>query len=310
MKKINNWMLMALLGGLILVFIGIRTFLSPRLESNLPQRLTEIDSAKVTSLVILPAKARNSEIQLVRKAQKWELKSGDRTGHLEQGGAVAALRLLTALKPQRIVSKKKEKWIEFQVDDSTGTHVKVLANQNTEADVWIGRTGFSQGGVMNGTSFTYVRLNGEKEVYAVEGFLEAQFNRDFNGWRDKSFLRIKRDSIDRIVFHYPSDSSYTLEKRMGKWTSSTQIADSVSVTSYLAGLEFKNLSGFAEVAPAGEAPLTVTFEKKGYPQARVEAWPSTGSWTLRSSHQPDTYFSDMGPHVVQDLLAGRKKFIK
>ena len=185
-----------------------------------------------------------------------------------------------------------------------------MAGSSAEADLWVGRTGFSQGsGGMFAGGFTYVRVQGQNEVYAVEGFLEGQFNRAFNDWRDKSFARFKRDSTNKITFRYPADTSFVLEKKNGKWACGTEFVDSAAVSSYLSGLEYKNISGFSEVTPSGEALAVITFEKDARIMAKIEAWPSSGSWILRSSLQPDTFFTS-GATDTKDVLKGRSELVK
>lgn len=311
MKNVNNWKLIAVLAGLIAIFAGVKTFLSPTLESSLPAALAEIDSSKVTELVIRPARERGTEIHLTREGNHWTLTSGDRFGRMEQGGSATAMASLMRLKPQRMISKKRTKWNEFNVGDSTGTRVRVIAGNSPAADLWVGRTGFATGadGRFMGGGFTYVRVEGEDEVYAVEGFLEGQFNRGFNDWRDKSFTRLKRDSVDRIVFRYPADSSFVIEKKNGKWMSGAYLADSAAVATYINSFEYKNVTSFAAVAPAGEPAAVITFEKGSRTVARIEGWPSSGAWTLRSSQQPNTFFSSEGT-VATDIWKGRTELIK
>ena len=305
MKKANNWILISLLVGLVVIFAALRIFRSPTLESNLPANLTEIDSAKVNELIIVPAKARTNQIRLIRTGKKWELKNGDRTGRLEQRAGATALQSLMDLKPQRIATKRKEKWNEFGVGDSTGTHVKVMAGTSAEADLWIGRTGFLQSPDGNfAGGFTYIRMSDKNDVYAVNTFLEGAFNRDFNDWRDKGFVRLKRDSVDKITFRYPADSSFVLEKRNGKWMMGAVAADSAAIVGYLVGLENKNISTFAEVIPAGAASVDITFEKTSKVVAKIEGWPAQGAWTIRSAYQADTFFSLDGSGVT-DLWKGR-----
>ena len=304
MKKTNNWILIGLFGGLVLIFIAMKFFRSPKLESNLPENLTEVDSSKVTELIVVPGKDRGAEIHLAKVRKDWSLKSGDRTGHLEQGRGSTSLQSLMNLKPQSVLTKRKEKWNEFGVGDSTGTHVKVMEGSSAQSDLWIGRTGFSQS---SGGGYTFIRLNGENEVYSVDGFLEGQFNLGFNDWRDKSFTRLKRDSIDKITFRYPADSSFVIEKKNGKWKMGAVAADSAAVSSYLGGMEYKNITAFAEVAPAGYAVAVITFEKNSNIVATLEGWPGSGSWTVRSSKQPDTFFlSDAS--MTKDVWKGRKAF--
>ena len=130
MKNANNWKLIALFGGLVLVFAAVRIFRSPLMEGNMPTSLLDIDTAKVSELVIIPFKQRDVEVRLV-KAEKWQLKKGDGNWRLDQGAAESALRQLLSVKPQRMVTRKKSKWREFSVSDSTGTRVKVFSGNSS-----------------------------------------------------------------------------------------------------------------------------------------------------------------------------------
>ena len=309
MKKISHWKLIALFGALVVVFAAVRIFRSPMLEGNLPLRLTEIDSSKVTEFIIIPAKGMNEEVRVVR-SEGWKLKRGSETLRAEQGIATNTMRMLIGLRPDRVVSKKKSKWNDFQVGDSTGTHVKLMAGNTVMTNLWIGRSGFTQtpGQQYGGKSFTYVRLDGEEEVFAVEGFLDAQFNRRFDDWRDKSFMRLQRDSVDKVSFRYPADSSFILEKRMGNWMIGNQPADGAAVTAFLGGLEYKNMGSFAGQAPAGNAEIVVTLGNGNKQVGLIEAWPGMGSWIVRSAHQPDIFFSTEGG-AMKDITWGKKKFL-
>lgn len=309
MKKVSLWKLAALFGGLVVIFVSLRVFRSPGLESNLPASLTEFDSAKVTELVIVPAKAKDEEIHIAH-AGSWKLVRDGKTMRLDQGAGVNAVRTLMGLKPERIVSKRKEKWEEFGVGDSTGTRIRVMAGNSVEAALVIGRTAFNQmaGQRYGGTSYTFVRVGDEPEVYTVEGFLETQFNRTADEWRDKSLFRIKKDSVDRIVFQYPSDSSFVLERRQGKWMVANQLADSAAVVAYLNGMEFRN-GTIAAALPAGDPFATITFTKASKTMGTLEAWQSVaGTWFLRGSVQPDTYFAT-DPTTGQGMFKGAGSFL-
>jgi hypothetical protein len=308
MKKTDPWKLAVVLLSLILVFIAVRKFRSPRLEGNLPAVLVELDTARVTEIVITPAKDRSHAVRLTRSGG-WKLMKGEQALRLEQGAAASLLRVLTSIKPERMASKRKEKWDEFQVGDSTGTRVQVIAGASVEADIVIGRSGFGQTPTQayGGPAFTYIRLQDEAEVYAIGGFLDAQFNRAVDDWRDKSFLRVKRDSVTRVTFRYPADSSFVLEKIGGKWTMGSAPVDSMEVRSYLAGMEYRNATAFAPAAPSGSPSVSVTLEKGSKTMGTIEAWPSEGSWTVRTSHQPETFFS-LDAAARKDVFASRARF--
>lgn len=308
MRKIDPWKLAVVLLSLILVFIAVRKFRSPRLEGNLPATLLKLDTAKISEIIITPAKDRNQPVRLTRSGG-WKLMKGEQALRLEQGAAASLLRVLTAFKPERMASKRKEKWDEFQVGDSTGTRVQIMEGNSVEADVVIGRSGFGQTPTQSygGPAFTYIRIQGEPEVYAIGGFLDAQFNRVLDDWRDKSFLRVKRDSITRVAFRYPADSSFVIQKTGGKWTMGGAPVDSMEVRSFLSGMEYRNATAFAPAAPEGSPVLSVTFEQGSKTLGTIEAWPSEGSWTVRTSHQPDTFFS-LDAASRKDVFVPRARF--
>ena len=52
-------------------------------------------------------------------------------------------------------------------------------------DIYIGSFSYNQ---TTRKPKTYVRLNKEKDVFAVEGYLSMTFNRDLNGLRNKSIF--------------------------------------------------------------------------------------------------------------------------
>jgi len=213
------------------------------------------------------------------------------------------------MRPQRMVSKRKDKWNEYQVGDSTGTRVQVKIGEDVEADLVIGRSGFAQTATASygGAAYTYVRKFDEPEVYAVSGFFDAQFNRVLNDWRDKSFTRIKKDSVTRVTFHYSADSSFVVERGNKMWMISGNPVDSLQWNAYLSGLEYKNANLFAPIAPAGMPPVSIQVEKNGKLQATIEAWPGESNWTARSSHQPETFFS-LDESTRKEVFAGRSRF--
>lgn len=310
MKNIDPWKLAVILLSLILVFMAVRKFRSPRLEGNLPAVLVELDTAKITEIVITPAKDRQQPVRLARVGG-WKLMKGEKALRLEQGAVTSLLRVLTTMKPERMASKRKEKWREFQVDDSVGTRIQVMSGSAVEADLVIGRSGFGQTPTQGygGPAFTYVRISEEPEVYAIGGFLEAQVNRPVDDWRDKSFLRVKRDSVTRVSFRYPADSSFVMEKIAGRWMMAGSPVDSMEVRSFLSGMEFRNGSAFAPSAPSGSPPISVTLERGTRVLGTIEAWPTEGNWVVRSSHQPETFFS-MDAATCREVFVAKSRWLK
>ncbi len=310
MKKLNNTWLIAALVVLVGAFFISRFFRAPGLESNLRQQLVQLDTAAITQLRVRPASG-GEEISLQREGVNWKVTQGSKSAFADRSAVNAALSSLSALKPLRMVSRKKDKWNDFQVGDG-GTQVAVYEADRQESNLHIGKTNFvqnQQGGF--GGAYTYVRVGDEDEVYAIDGFLESSFNRTYSDWRNKNFLRVSRDAVSKITFTYPADSSFVLEKKDSVWVVNGQPAAIAPVDTYLGHLAFKNLNSFADdFQPTGAAPVTIKVEARGGPLETIEGWPlPNGQWAFRSTQQP-VIFTSESSSAIQDLLRGKTYFMK
>ncbi|HLZ16013.1 MAG TPA: DUF4340 domain-containing protein [Cyclobacteriaceae bacterium] len=310
MKKLNNKILIIVLLALAGVFALSRIFRASSREGNLPQELISLDTASVTEIRVYPNAEKNKEIKLVREGKSWRVKMENNSGQVEQGSMSSALGYFTHLKPLRLVSKKKTKWEEFNVGD-TSTRVKFMKGIEVLADIRIGKIGldqqpgqqqFNPGGI-----FTHVRLSEEDQVYAVEGFLESSFNKRYNDWRDKTFLRLREDGVARVAFSYPADSGFVLEKKDKKWWLNDAEADSTKVKGYLLQLQHRNATTFADdVSSKGDAQVIIQFSGAEGTLATVQGWRRTDDWVMNSSHQPGIYFSSKG---LEGVLERKKSFL-
>lgn len=317
MKKMNNKILIGILLVLMVGFGLSRLFRAPRLESNLPESLVKMDSSKVNRINVYSVAEGLQEISLIRDGKKWMVKKGTRSFTAEQSSVVGLLGYLAALEPQKMVSRKKEKWNSYQVGDSS-TRVVVMKDDDVVAEVRIGKTDFATApaaGFQNpygggfGNPYTYVRIENEDEVYTVSGFLEPTFNRTFNDWRDKSFLRLRQTDIVSLRFNYP-DSSFSASLKDGRWFIDQLSADSAAMKNYLSQLEFKNATTFFEDPdPMIPALFTLVIGGKNSELATVKAWPAGGDYILNSSFQPDVYFTSAGSGLMSSLFQGRNAFV-
>src|SRR5580693_6506027 len=100
--------------------------------------------------------------------------------------------MVEMINPDRLASNSPKDWHELDVDDSLGTRVVFFYNNDTVVDLIVGRFSYLPGPKTqmnfnrnNGTAYSAVRLNHQKEVYKVEGFLTLNVSDEFNQWRDK-----------------------------------------------------------------------------------------------------------------------------
>ena len=310
MKKLSNKILLISLVVLVAIFAASRIFRSPGLESTVRKELVKLDTATVDEVRILPAKERAEEIKLVREGNNWKVSKGTRTEPGNITSVKGMLGSLVNLQAQRIASRKKEKWQDYNVGDNS-THVSVYKGGDQVADFHVGKLGFVQsadGGF--GGAYTYVRLSDEDEVYTVEGFLESSFNNSFNDWRDKTLLKLNKSDITKISFRYPADSSFVLDKRDSVWFVGNEKAEPSKVEGLLNQFTSKYLNEFADgFMPGAQADVVLQIDGSAGSLATVEAWKAEPVWILTSSTQKGVYFSSKGTSVINDVLVGRRKLV-
>ena len=233
----NRILLLAFLLLLSIYFIS-RTCSGKR-SGSFDADLIELDTAKVTSVVIKPKEAESPEVLLKREDSGWIASNGTLNTKATGASISGLLNSIQLIKTQRVVAKSSDKWRDFEVDDDQGTRVKVYYGDKKEADFIVGRFNFNPQ-AQSGAS--YIRLDGSNEVYAVEGFQLLAIGQGFDSYRNKSLIHMTSDmKVNEIDFEYPGNT-YTLRKGDAGWAMDGSVPlDSVKVADYINYL--RNMSG-------------------------------------------------------------------
>jgi hypothetical protein len=300
MKSINNKILIITFGALASVFVLAKLFRSPGRNSNFDTSIFEVDTSRITEIRLLPPKDTLIETRLVKDSNQWSVVRKNITAPVAPNKIKSLLTLIEDLQPERIVSRKKEKWNEYELSDSAATTLSIFANDNKLLDLRIGKAT---------SSSTYGRTADGDEVYALEGNLQSSLNVPFKEWRNQTFIRLTKNTINKIEFHYPADSSFALEKKDKKWMIGDSPADSSKVDAYLNKIAHQDLDSFADAfSPAAQPDVRVILKSDANQEFLVKGWKhSSGHWILNSTSQPKVYFSDSGGKV-KDIFAGKKQF--
>lgn len=300
MTRTNKRLLIVLL-ILAVAFVLTKVFRSPARESNLDADVFKVDTASITA-VRITSSGNEAMSTLLREADTgWTVEQNTRTAKVARSERDALLRTLANVSAERIVSRKEQKWDNYEVGDSTALEVVLFGNDMRELAHWyVGRQ--SQGA-------TYARADGENEVYALNGSLRRALDKNFADWRDKTFLEINPAFVEKIAFSYPADSSFILEKQSDGWMVADVPADSARVEHYLGLLRSKNLTTFAQQSPTRDADVTVKIEGNAITPVTVKGWRSEGNrWVLSSSMQDSVYFYDSA--FVDDLFVGKEAMLQ
>lgn len=321
-KKISNTQLIIRIIILLLIVGGIYYWDSRSGEKTFKTELVEIDSAKVTSIFISPKDNNYKEIKLLKRDNDWRVEmEGKKSMKASIEMVVYVIKELQKIKSKRLAATEENKWKEFQVDDSSGTKVKVMEGNNLTLSIIIGKFSYLQDpnqmqmqGGRGGEMLTYVRLAEEKNVYVTEGFLSMTFNRDYDNWIDKTIIKSDFNNWTKISFAVP-DSSLTLSKQNEKWFINGNIeTDSTKVENYLQSIANLNADAVMEnvnAAQLGKSIFSLNIETSLKQNIIVNAYPSdsVNHFILTSNQNPEIYFSSKNK-IHERIFVGKEKFLR
>lgn len=289
-KKISHFKLIGILAVLVLIYFGLRFFKQNGRSSSFRETIVEIDTAKVTAMAI---EKQGKSFEVTKSQEGWQVSlEGGKKVEATNSSVKSAFNTLLDISPSRIATKDPDKWKDYQVD-STGTRIRIYEGDKNTLDLIIGRFG-----VHGRQQFhTFVRLFDENEVYAANDFMSISFPSDPDGFRNSRFLRLESDSVTQIVFQYPSDSSFILERQGDIWMIGSQQADSAQVADYLRDLRYASNTNFVDdvdpgilISPDFQLEIKMSGDEE---DIVIKAFPhGTYEYILHSSYNPNNYFSD------------------
>lgn len=320
-KKMNNTWLVIILAVLAVILVLTKLIKEPREQSTLKTDLIAIDTSKVSKILMNKGVNKDNTIEFDRKGDTWTVSQGAITSKEEKGSANGIIESLVTVKPQRLVATSKSKWNDYELTDSTATEITFMNNDNkTMGSIMIGKFTYNQPsnsyaaygrGGYSGTS--YVRIPGENNVYAVEGFLSMMLRRNFNSWRDKTFTTADRKDITKVTFSYPADSSFVLSYKDSTWYAADNRADSLKTSEYLGRLSSSQGATFKDQYTPDQPPVySLKIEGNNMQPINIACYPGNGAdeYIMHSSQNPDIYFESGKTGLFDQLLKTERYFTK
>jgi hypothetical protein len=321
-KKISiKWL--AIIFVLLLVLVVLVTLIDTKSVINqnrtFNSQLTDFDTSKVSLIVIYP-KSKKEVTQLIKADKEWKVTVGKRSYTADENTVKNMLNSLITLKATRVAARDKSAWSQFEVTDSAATRVQLLSGKKITADIYIGKFSYKQPENNNpymqqrGTMTSYVRVAGDKEVYAVEGILAMAFNREANDFRDHTLVKSQKENLTKLVFTKP-DGTFNLSKQNNHWMLDGLLADSASVASYLSSIAWLNNSNFIDetLLTATSPDYTLTIEGDNIPQPiKIKAFraDTANGYAINSSLNEGSYFSAKASGLMDKIFVDKSKFFK
>ena len=305
-QKVNNKILGIVFGILLLIGAFIFVFDGGKTERTFREVLVDIDTSKVTEILIYPKSQNHKEVRLYKDKDEWRvnLPSGGNAKVVDQRISSLFSQLL-AIIPKRLAARDESKWNELQVD-STGSRVKVFEGSKLSLDLVIGRFSFQQPRTMN----TFVRLYNDKDVYEVDGFLDMTFNQGANIFRDGTVIKSDHNTWKQIQFTYPADSSFQLVKSGNSWILNGKTTDSLKTANYLnrlANLSNNNFVDDIKIDPSSAPTLSLNITTSDLKFIEIKGFQASNSFLIHSSQNPEAWFD--GSSFAKTIFAGKSSFL-
>jgi hypothetical protein len=308
-NKVSNKTLVIIFGVLIIVAAIYIIVESNRGERSFKSNIVNIDTTNVTAISIFPRATNHKEVRIYKTGDKnWKVKLNEnQTANVPLNKIRNLLNMLVQVKPTRVAAQKESKWAEFKVD-TAGTRVQVFEGKDNTLDLIIGKFSFQKPRQMN----TFVRLNGEDEVYETEGFLDMAFNQKPDYFRNNLLLKDNPANWEKLTFTYP-DSSFELIKDDNHWTINGIKTDSAKTATYLRTLSHLSSSSFIDNPPDAEmakAKFTLSIESTSLGGIVLSAYGNTPGTIVASTENDGAYFNGDKNNLLSKIFIGKKHLLK
>jgi hypothetical protein len=285
-------------------------------ERSFRSEIIEVDTAKITAVQINIPKEQ-TEIILSRTggSSEWVVMSEGIKYPADLSVVKNILAQLNDIKAERVAATNEDKWDQFEVSDSTGTRVILMEGKKEVADLYVGKFSYAQppqGAQQNpyqqqrGKMTSFVRLADEEEVYAVDGFLKMSYQNDVNSYRNKSLVNVNKNDISRLVFKYPDNQHFNLNKNNEQWLIDGQMADSAGMAGYLNKIYRLTSSNFVDPSTmkTSDATYSLRIEGNNFTPIDLMAYPSdsTTQYVITSSVNPGAEFNGAKSKLFEKIF--------
>jgi hypothetical protein len=305
---------------LLLVFLlllgawGLSEWVFTKKESSFKTELIQLDTARVDQIIIQP-RGGAEELTLSKSEGGWIVTQGDLHVKAKPGSVEQLLGPLLLVKTKRIAAKQSDKWATYEVEEGQGARLQLFDGKDRLEDFIIGKFDFNP---QTRAAISFLRLSGENEVYAVDGMPFITMPQTFDGFRNKSLIRMERAmEVTDFTMTLP-DTIFHFSKSTGDWlVNNDQLLDSMKVENYLNIL--RNIDGdrFANDFEDAKVDFMPTYQLKIEGQQieipfEVTCYADTTRqepFVFRSNRNTESYFSSDSTGLFATFFAPITTFL-
>jgi hypothetical protein len=262
-------------------------------ERSFEAVLIETDTSALSAIVFTPPDG--DEFSLTKEANGWIISDGVRSAAASPEPISKLLNALQLIESRQIASKNRDQWPEYGLSEQQAFRVRLYRGGKVIHDFMLGDEGFDP---QTQSIFTYLRMTGENTVFVTDGAQMVNIGRDFDSYRHRVLLRMKRD-MEVTEFQWANpDTAFAFVRTPAGWVHGDSLLDSMAVENYLNVM--RNISGeqfaddFDEMQAEQYLHKTLTMSGKNIPEPFViQCFHDSlrrPPFLIRSSQNPRAFF--------------------
>ena len=296
----NNKTLVIVFASLIAIYF-LTQMGSKKEARSFKTDLVSLDTASITKITF-KTKQSPEEILLQRNEGVWNISKGNITAPCDAIVVNGLLDQVADINSIRPAATKAEKWVEYEVDDKTGSNMKFYAGDKLVSEFVVGRLNIDQ---RRQTMESFLRLPGDDIVYATNSHLPLTLQNGFNGFRNKTILNIDPVKIYQISYN-ANGAEQTLDLQNGNWNVGGVAKDSTTVVNWISKVAaFKGSEFQDDVSALASASPIKSINIKGQKTAQVRLYQNPGEgkpFIIHSSQNDGAYFLSDSTALFQGMF--------
>lgn len=304
--KLRTTHLVLLLLGLAAVW-WLSGLISPIAQQRtFTESLLHLDTNAVTGFTITPASYKGfPPIRFERRGEDWRMYWGKDSGAVDMRPVHELLRSWSNMHVIRMAGRVTEVGSRYDLRDSTADRLTIALGKEIH-ELLVGRQTAGE------PPMTLVNIPGDPNAYAIEGSLGSYADFTFSDWLPKYLVTGDPKNWRRIVFNFPSDSGYVMERSGDRWLLDGAPTDPGRIDRYLHSLARSR--GRSATDPADTLAAIPQFRLIVEDTTRsapitVVIYVSNGKFIVRSSLNPGTVMPFDGREEVPRMFRSRTAFL-
>lgn len=299
----RNFVLFLMFGGL---FYGMYYLYQSQASQPLHTELISVDTVLISRLRLRGPEPKQL-IELQRQEADWIASNGQ--VHLKALSAPvrSLLQNLLNITTIDISTTSESEWGSYGLAAEQATRVEVFKGTDNISDFYVSQPGSSA----TKDSLSYIRFQGETEVYAVRGLQTAPFYQTFAAFRPKTIVHLPPDSKIDSFSYVLADSSYTIKNTKAGWQfNGLTLEDPSWISRFLANIQHLSSDAFADDFDDNRAgviklPSLHLHPSQAEAPVLIEMYQDTlreKPYVFRSTQNPGTWFESDSAKLYQHFI--------